>query len=61
MNNIKSYKKELSAEQREVLLGALKTRFEKNMSRHENLEWAKVQASKKEYFETEVFSFLKPH
>ena len=30
--------------QREELLGALKTRFEKNMNRHEGLEWAKVQA-----------------
>jgi len=36
-------KKELSEEQREELLGALKTRFEKNMSRHKGLEWAKVQ------------------
>ncbi|RPJ51031.1 MAG: DUF4256 domain-containing protein, partial [Acidobacteria bacterium] len=27
-------KKELSPEQREELLGALKTRFEKNMNRH---------------------------
>ena len=26
------------------LLGILKTRFEKNMGRHEGLEWAKVQA-----------------
>ncbi|PFM58204.1 hypothetical protein COJ48_27115 [Bacillus cereus] len=37
-------KKELSTEQREELLGALKARFEKNMNRHEGLEWAKVQA-----------------
>ncbi|MFJ8356708.1 DUF4256 domain-containing protein [Bacillus paramycoides] len=36
-------KKELSTEQREELLGALKARFEKNMNRHEGLEWAKVQ------------------
>ena len=36
-------KKELSAEQREELLGVLKERFEKNMSRHKGLEWAKVQ------------------
>jgi hypothetical protein len=35
---------ELSAEQREELLGALKARFEKNMNRHKDLEWAKVQA-----------------
>jgi hypothetical protein len=37
-------KKELSPKQREELLGALKARFEKNMSRHKGLEWAKVQA-----------------
>ena len=34
---------ELSAEQREELLRALKARFEENMNRHEGLEWAKVQ------------------
>jgi uncharacterized protein DUF4256 len=37
-------KKQLSPEQREELLRALKVRFEKNMSRHKGLEWAKVQA-----------------
>jgi Protein of unknown function (DUF4256) len=37
-------KKELSAKQREELLRALKARFEKNMNRHEGLEWSKVQA-----------------
>jgi hypothetical protein len=37
-------KKELSPEQREELLRALKARFEKNMHRHQGLEWAKVQA-----------------
>ncbi|RPJ53598.1 MAG: DUF4256 domain-containing protein, partial [Acidobacteria bacterium] len=37
-------KKELSPEQREELLRALKARFEKNMNRHNGLEWAKVQA-----------------
>src|SRR6267143_1554048 len=36
--------KDLSPEQREELLGALKARFEKNMNRHKDLEWAKVQA-----------------
>lgn len=35
---------ELSAAQLEELLATLKTRFEKNMSRHDGLEWAKVQA-----------------
>jgi len=44
MNNINSNKKELSPEQREELLGALKARFEKNMNRHKGLEWAKVRA-----------------
>ncbi len=37
-------KKELSQEQREALLGALKARFEKNMNRHQGLEWDQVQA-----------------
>ncbi|GJM31566.1 MAG: hypothetical protein DHS20C18_05670 [Saprospiraceae bacterium] len=37
-------KKELSPEQREALIKALKVRFEKNMNRHKGLEWAKVQA-----------------
>ena len=41
---MKSNKKELSSEQTEELLSALKTRFEKNMNRHKGLEWAKVQA-----------------
>ena len=44
MNKIDSNKKELSPEQREELLRALKARFEKNMNRHKGLEWAKVQA-----------------
>src|SRR5687767_4937565 len=44
MNNINSNKKELSPEQREELLRALKARFEKNMNRHKGLEWAQVQA-----------------
>jgi hypothetical protein len=37
-------KKELSAKQQEELLGTLKQRFEKNMSRHKGLAWAQVQA-----------------
>src|SRR5437660_11826495 len=37
-------KKELSVEQREELLKALKARFEKYMNRHQGLDWAKVQA-----------------
>src|SRR6266513_2787607 len=42
--NINSNKKKLSPEQREELLRALKARFEKNMNRHQGLEWAKVKA-----------------
>jgi hypothetical protein len=41
---LKSSKKELTREQREKLLRALKARFEKNMDRHQGLEWGKVQA-----------------
>ena len=37
-------KKDLSPKQREDLLKALKARFEKNMERHQGLEWAQVQA-----------------
>jgi uncharacterized protein DUF4256 len=37
----------LSLKQREELLRALKTRFEKNMNRHRDLDWAKVQAKLK--------------
>ena len=35
--------KEISSEQREGLISTLKTRFEKNMNRHTDLEWAHVQ------------------
>jgi hypothetical protein len=42
MSNIT--KKQLSPKQCEELLGALKTRFDKNMNRHRGLDWAKVQA-----------------
>jgi hypothetical protein len=42
--NVKSNKKDLSPEQHEELLRALKARFEKNMNRHKGLEWAQVQA-----------------
>ena len=37
-------KNELSVEQREELIKVLQARFEKNMNRHEGLEWAKVEA-----------------
>lgn len=39
-----SNNKELSPEQREGLLKSLKARFEKNMNRHNGLEWADVKA-----------------
>lgn len=35
---------DISAEQGEELLKTLKIRFEKNMNRHEGLEWAEVEA-----------------
>jgi hypothetical protein len=44
MNIINSTKKELSPEQREELLRVLKSRFEKNINRHQGLEWVMVQA-----------------
>src|SRR3954468_23010004 len=44
MKNQTGTKKELSPKQREELLGVLKARFEEHMSRHEGLDWAKVQA-----------------
>jgi hypothetical protein len=43
MKDVKT-KKQLSAKQGEELLRVLKARFEKNMNRHEGLEWAKVKA-----------------
>ncbi|MGS2778551.1 DUF4256 domain-containing protein [Robertmurraya sp. GLU-23] len=42
--NAISNNKELSLEQREELLKVLKARFEKNITRHEGLEWEKIQA-----------------
>jgi hypothetical protein len=42
--NINSNKKDLSPEQGEELLRALKARFEENMNRHKGLEWDQVQA-----------------
>jgi hypothetical protein len=44
MNNTVANKKELSPKQREELFSTLKARFEKNMNRHNGLEWARVQA-----------------
>src|SRR5258707_13351851 len=37
-------KKKFSTKHREELLNTLKARFEKNINRHKDLEWAKVQA-----------------
>jgi hypothetical protein len=42
--NIHRNKKDLSPKQRHELLKALKTRFEKNMDRHQSLEWAQIRA-----------------
>jgi Protein of unknown function (DUF4256) len=36
--------KDMTAKQRQELLRALKARFEKNMNRHKDLDWAEVQA-----------------
>ena len=41
---MKNNKKVLSPEQRKELLEELKAHFEKNMNRHQAVEWAKVQA-----------------
>ena len=41
--NVNSNKKDLSPQQREEILRALKARFEKSMNRHKTLEWARVQ------------------
>lgn len=43
MKNINGNKQVLTPEQQEDLLSVLKARFEKNMNRHEGLDWAKVQ------------------
>lgn len=39
-----SMNKELTSEQRDEMLKILKKRFEKNMTRHQGLEWANVEA-----------------
>ncbi len=43
----KGTKKTLSAKERDELLGKLKTRFEKNMTRHKSLDWAKIETKLK--------------
>ena len=44
MKNTTGTKQKLSAEQRGGLLQTLKTRFEKNKSRHKGIDWNSVQA-----------------
>ncbi len=44
MNTMHSNTKALSPAQHEELLSTLNARFEKNMNRHQGLEWMKVQA-----------------
>lgn len=40
----RSNKRELPSKQREELLTTLKTRFEKHMNRHPDVDWTKVHA-----------------
>lgn len=44
MKSTTAGKNELSARQREELMGILAARFDRNPNRHRGLEWAKVQA-----------------
>lgn len=44
MNCTDVSKRALTATEREALLGVLRARFEKNMHRHEGLDWGEVQA-----------------
>lgn len=44
MNYLTHPDKKLSPDQREKLLGILKTRFDNNMDRHPGLDWADIQA-----------------
>jgi hypothetical protein len=44
MSKVSSEKQKLSAEQRDELLKTVKARFDKNVSRHKGVEWAKVEA-----------------
>jgi hypothetical protein len=43
-NITKMENRKLSPEQKAILIGILKDRFEKNSNRHKDFEWAKVQA-----------------
>jgi hypothetical protein len=42
--NMSKAKTKLSSEQREKLLGTLRSRFEKNANRHKGIDWTKVAA-----------------
>ena len=44
MSSTKKQQNKLPAGQRKTLLEALRIRFEKNMHRHEGMDWAKIQA-----------------
>ena len=44
MGKTKGIQKKLSLEQHDELLKVLKTRFEKNMKRHKDFEWVRIQA-----------------
>lgn len=44
MSKTKSNKKQLSPSLSEELMGILRSRFEKNKSRHRGIDWAKIQA-----------------
>lgn len=46
-NSITRTKKELSSKENQELIEALKNRFEKNMTRHKNVQWSKVEAKLK--------------
>jgi hypothetical protein len=45
---MKTSKRKLSSEQKQELVLALRSRFEKNVNRHKGLEWASVQAKLEE-------------
>ncbi len=47
MTKTNSNKKELSLEQREELINALQSRFEKSMNRHKDIEWTDVETKLK--------------
>jgi hypothetical protein len=47
MSKMNRSKKTLSSKEQEGLLSTLKARFQKNMNRHQSLDWAKVEAKLK--------------